>query len=233
MICKCCESTEVKILVLYGPPGAGKGTIAQYLLDNYNVVHFSTGNLLRNEVKNDTAIGKKVASILGSGGLVDDDIVNTVIESNLLNTLLNDNIVLLDGYPRTVEQAKFLDIINGGKLKSMIRVIEIEVDHEVVISRITKRLVCAQCGSTFNSSQLMADGGNVSMCERCGGSLIRRADDSEAVVRNRLEEYTNVTLPVSAYYAERVIKIFGNETPKKVSEGVDAVLGGFGIKKRR
>lgn len=223
----------VKTVVLFGAPGAGKGTVAQYLLDNYNVVHFSTGNLLRNEVKKDTEIGREISSILGSGGLVNDDIVNRVVESNLLQALSTDSVVLLDGYPRTVDQAKFLDSIISSKSSSSIRVIEIEVDHEVVVSRIAGRIVCTKCGATFHSSGLTKDGVLSKVCPRCGGELGKRADDEECVVRNRLKEYVDMTLPVSEYYGDRLVKVSGDTSPDVVTQSVDDKLCGFGIKKRR
>jgi adenylate kinase len=228
--CKCCGSKKsgVKSVILLGAPGAGKGTVAQHLLDNYDVVHFSTGNLLRNEVKNCTEIGREVASILGSGGLVGDDIVNRVVESNLLGALSSSSVVLLDGYPRTVDQAKFLDSVDSGHLKSALRVVEIEVDHEAVIARISGRLVCSKCGVTFSSSQATA----LLQCDRCGGDLVKRADDEESVVRRRLQEYVSTTLPVSTYYADRLTKISGDAFPEDVARSVDGVFHDFGIEKK-
>lgn len=223
------QHSAVKIVILFGAPGAGKGTVAQHLLDNYGVVHFSTGNLLRNEVKSGTSIGKEVEAILSSGKLVGDDVVNRVVESNLQKALSGNDVVLLDGYPRTVEQAKFLDAIDAGSLKSSIRVLELDVDHEVVVSRIAGRVVCSKCGATFSSSQL--NGGTV--CSRCGGELIKRADDSEEVVRRRLQEYVNMTLPVSRYYTDRLVKVSGEGTPEKVARNVDDAFRDFGIEKRR
>lgn len=228
----CCGyEKNVKFIVLLGAPGAGKGTVAQYLLDNYNVVHFSTGNLLRNEVKNCTTIGKEVSNILGSGSLVGDDLINRVVQSNILGTLSSDSIVLLDGYPRTVDQAEFLDSLDSSSLKSTLRVIEIDVNHEVVVSRIVDRIVCAKCGATFSLTRIKESHGNCSICDRCGGNLSKRADDEEAVVRRRLEEYVKMTLPVSKYYADRLVKVSGDASPEEVAQRIDIVLCGFGMKK--
>lgn len=223
------QHNAVKIVILFGAPGAGKGTVAQHLLDNYGVVHFSTGNLLRNEVKSGTSIGKEVETILSSGKLVGDDVVNRVVESNLQKALSGNDVVLLDGYPRTVEQAKFLDAIDAGSLKSSIRVLELDVNHEVVVSRIAGRVVCSKCGATFSSSQLNGS----TVCSRCGSELIKRADDSEEVVRRRLQEYVNMTLPVSRYYADRLVKVSGEGTPEEVARNVDDAFRDFGIEKRR
>lgn len=224
--------SEVKYIVLFGAPGAGKGTVAQYLLDNYNVVHFSTGNLLKNEVKNNTALGKEVSAILGSGGLVGDDLVNKVVEANMLN-MSSNSVILLDGYPRTVDQAKFLDSLEAGKVKSALRVVELDVDGEIVVSRIVDRTVCSKCFATFSISQIKKSGGDPKVCSRCGGELVKRADDEEAVVRQRLDVYAKMTLPVADYYADRLIKVSGDASPEEVARRVDKVLCDFGIKKGR
>lgn len=230
------EGEGVKIVILFGAPGAGKGTVAQYLLDNYGVVHFSTGNLLRNEVKNETSVGKEVEAILSSGKLVGDDVVNRVVEANLQRALSGSDVVLLDGYPRTVEQAKFLDVLDpcgSGVLKSSIRVLELDVDHEIVVARIAGRVVCSKCGATFSSAQLA--GSDAKVCPRCGGELIKRADDNEEVVRHRLHEYVNMTLPVSKYYEDggRLCKVSGEGTPEEVAQNVDGVFCDLGIKKKK
>ncbi len=236
--CRCTKNNNidkcnVKTVVLLGAPGSGKGTIAQHLLDNYNAIHFSTGNLLRNEVKKDTAIGKEVSSILKAGGLVNDDIVNAVVEFNLLQAFSADGIILLDGYPRTVDQAEFLDSIKSRELAASIRVIEIDVDYEVIVSRIAGRLVCTDCGATFHSANLMKDGKLNTICSRCGGDLTKRADDKEEIVRNRLKEYIDITLPVSRYYGDRLLKVSGDTSPEIVMQSVDNIFCDFGIKKRR
>ena len=128
----------MKILILLGAPGAGKGTVAQYLVENYDVRHFSTGNLLRNEVKRETDIGLKVKDILGSGGLVGDDIVNGIDSKNIEEVLDKGSLVILDGYPRTRNQAVELDKMMSGSLKDEIRVIKNAFDevfktHDVVL----------------------------------------------------------------------------------------------------
>lgn len=220
----------IRIIVLLGVPGSGKGTVAQYLRKNYNIVHFSTGNLLRNEVKSSTCIGKEIEKIISSGKLVDDNIVNKVLESNLLRVFKEgDSVILLDGYPRTVQQSLFLDAIDAGKLKSSIRVLELDVDSNVAISRIAGRVICSKCDSTFNSFEL---GGRL-ICTHCGGTLVKRADDNEEIVRRRLQEYVNATKPVSGCYVGRLTKIPGNETSEEVTRNVDEVLRGFGMEKKR
>jgi adenylate kinase len=216
-------SNNIKVIILLGAPGAGKGTVAQHLVDNFGMIHFSTGNLLRNEVKEETPTGKMVKSVLGSGGLVGDYIVNKVVESNLLKVLSDGRVILLDGFPRSVDQAKFLDMLCNATLKNALKVLEIDVNQEVVVSRIVGRRVCASCGATFGVHD------KIEKCSRCGGELTKRSDDSEEVIRRRLREYVNVTLPVCRYYADRLVKVDGNTTPEEVLRNVDDVIHNFGL----
>lgn len=216
----------MKILILLGAPGSGKGTVAQYLSENYNVCHFSTGNLLRNEVKKGSSIGLKVQGILGSGGLVGDDIVNEIVSKNISEVLSTGSLIMLDGYPRTMNQAMALDGMLSGSLKQEIRVLELEVDNEVVVNRISQRRVCSSCGKTYGPQDKIA------VCS-CGGDLIKRKDDEESVVRNRLEKYESETRPLSDYYSDRLVKVSGEGKPEEVAQRVDETLAKFGINKRR
>lgn len=216
----------MRILILLGAPGAGKGTVAQYLVENYDVRHFSTGNLLRNEVKRETDIGLKVKDILGSGGLVGDDVVNRIVAKNIEEVLNTGSLVILDGYPRTRNQAVELDGMMAGSLKNEIGVLELAVDNEVVVQRISQRRVCASCGKTYGPQDKMES------CT-CGGKLVKRKDDEESVVRDRLKKYEEETRPVSDYYVDRLIKVSGEGKPEEVARRVDEALAKFGIKKRR
>lgn len=216
----------MKILILLGAPGAGKGTVAQYLAENYDVRHFSTGNLLRNEVKKESDIGLRVKDILGSGGLVGDDVVNEIVSKNIGEVLNTGSLIILDGYPRTRNQAIELDIMMSGSLKDEIRVLELAVDNEVVVRRISQRRVCASCGKTYGPQD------KIEVCS-CGGELIKRKDDEEAVVRSRLEKYEEETRLVSDYYADRLVKVSGEGKPEEVAQRVDETLAKFEIKKRR
>lgn len=219
-------SNSLFILVLFGAPGSGKGTISQYLKDKYDVLHFSTGNLLRNEVKIDTDIGRRVKDILGAGGLVSDDIVNEIVEKNIVNVVSQNKIVILDGYPRTVGQAKALDGMMLGEIHDTVHVIELDIDYEVVIKRISSRCVCANCGNTYGTQD------NLTLCT-CGGKLVKRKDDEKSSIRNRLLQYEKETLPVALYFADRLVKVSGDGQPDEVTRRIDKVLHSFGIEKRR
>lgn len=218
--------TAALILILLGAPGAGKGTVAQYMKENYDVCHFSTGNLLRNEVKSRSEIGLEIEKILGSGGLVKDEIVNRLVEKNIDRVINSSEVIILDGYPRTTEQAKVLDGIRNGELRGNIRVIELDVAADLVAARISQRRVCGKCGNTYGPQD------KIDVCS-CGGELIKRKDDEESVVRKRLEEYGRSTRPVADYYGDRLIRVSGEGTPGDVARRVDETLARFGIKKRR
>lgn len=212
------------IIILLGAPGSGKGTVSQFLTNNYSVCHFSTGNLLRDEVQKESDIGLKIKDILSSGSLVDDDVVNELVEQRIEKAFNDVDAVILDGYPRTRAQAIKLDEMRDGSLKSLIHVIELVVCEEEVVERISKRQVCSVCGKTY--------GPNERICS-CGGNLIKRKDDEESVVRRRLEQYRAETLPVSEYYSDRLIRVPGEGTPIEVARKVSDVLRSFGIEKRR
>jgi adenylate kinase len=216
----------ISVVILLGAPGVGKGTVAQYLKDKYNAYHFSTGNLLRNEVEKGSDIGNKVEDTLRSGGLVGDEIVNELVKQNIEKVVSDGSVVVLDGYPRTKNQAIVLDDMLSGKLKEVIRVIEIDVDKECLVARLSKRRVCIKCGNTFGPQ----DG--VTICS-CGGKLIKRKDDEESVIRNRLKKYEEDTLPVSRYYADRLVNVSGDGSPVDVVRRVDVILHSLGIEKRR
>lgn len=213
-----------KIVILLGAPGSGKGTISQHMLDKYNVCHFSTGNLLRDEVKKESEIGLKVKDIIGSGGLVSDDIVSQLVEQRIKDAFIGMDAVVLDGYPRTVTQAIKLDEMQSGEYRQDIHVIELTIDDEEVVSRISKRQVCSVCGRTYGRFEKKCS---------CGGNLIRRKDDEESVVRKRLEQYYEETLPVSEYYSDRLVRVSGEGTHNEVAQRIDEVLCGFGIEKGR
>ena len=212
------------IIILLGAPGAGKGTVAQHLVDNYKVLHFSTGNLLRDEVKKESDIGLKVKDILNSGGVVSDDIVSELVEQKVSDTLEEIDAVILDGYPRTRTQAIKLDDMKSGKLRNSIHVIELDVNEEEVVERISKRQVCSVCGKTYGYLDTVCS---------CGGKLIKRKDDEESVVRKRLEDYEEKTLPISEYYSDRLIRVSGEGTRREVAQRVDEALRSLGIEKRR
>jgi adenylate kinase len=171
-------------LILLGPPGAGKGTQAQRMVDRYHIPQISTGDILRAAVKESTPLGMKAKGFMDQGQLVPDEIVIGIIEERMKAKDCNLGFIL-DGFPRTIPQAEAL-------------VINIEVDPEELVRRLTGRRTCKNCGAMFHLLfQLPKKEG---ICDRCGGTLYQRADDKEETIRTRLKEYKKQTAPLIQYY---------------------------------
>jgi adenylate kinase len=185
-------------LIFLGAPGTGKGTQASVLSDKYKLPQISTGDILRKEVKQGSELGKKAKKVMDEGGLVPDDIILKMIEARLSEPDCQKGYIL-DGFPRTIAQAEGLDDILGEK--TVQGVIQFDIDHEVVIKRITSRRVCVDCGATFN---MITDPPPENMvCPRCGGKIIQRDDDKKETVKNRLDVYEEKTAPLVDYYGNK------------------------------
>ncbi len=182
------------IVVFIGAPGSGKGTQASILSKNYGYKALSTGECLRKHVKEETPIGIKVKEIMEKGGLVSDDILLQVLQAELGSKA--DETILLDGYPRNVEQAKTLGRLGG--VHKVALAVMFDLPQELLLSRLTGRRVCSQCGQNFHIESLPSKVSGV--CDICQGKLIQRADDFEEKVRTRLELYESFTKPVVDYY---------------------------------
>lgn len=180
-------------LVLIGCPGAGKGTQAKKLSAHYNIAHISTGDLLRDEIKNGTELGKKVSEIINAGGLVSDDIVSAMLAKRIKAEDCKNGYIL-DGYPRNVAQAEGLNAIVG----QLDKVICYEVDDDVIVDRMSGRRSCPKCGKMYHVhfNPPKAQG----ICDDCGTELIQRKDDNKETVVNRLKVYHETTAPVIDYY---------------------------------
>lgn len=188
-------------IVLLGPPGAGKGTQAVRLVEKYNIPHISTGDIFRKNLKEKTKLGLKAKEYMDKGLLVPDELVVDIVKSRLMEDDCKEGF-LLDGFPRTVEQADALEAeLNklGWKLDG---VINIEVKDEVLIDRLTGRLVCRKCGATYHSKFNKPKQEDV--CDVCGGELYTRDDDKVETVKNRLDVYKNQTQPLIDYYTKKV-----------------------------
>ncbi len=182
-------------IVLLGPPGSGKGTQTERLCAELKFTKISTGDLLREAVKLGTPLGVKAKSFMESGGLVPDQLVGDLIKEKL--TDLKGG-VILDGFPRTVEQAKMLDQIIDVDMA-----IDLEVDEELLVKRLTERRVCKACNAVFHLEFNPPKAAG--KCDKCGSELIQRNDDSEKVVRERLRVYKEKTLPLTRYYYDKQI----------------------------
>ena len=184
-------------LILLGPPGAGKGTQAQRTVDRYHIPQISTGDILRTAVKEGTPLGKKAKAFMDQGQLVPDEVVIGIIDERLRASDCNSGFIL-DGFPRTIAQAEALQPILTKIGKSIDHVINIEVDNEELIRRLTGRRTCKNCGSMFHL--LFHPPKQEGICDRCGGGLYQREDDKEETIRTRLKEYQKQTAPLIEYY---------------------------------
>ena len=183
-------------IVLFGPPGAGKGTQAVNLVKEFNFFKVSTGDLLRTEIKKKSSLGTRIKSIIEQGLLVSDDIIYDLIE-NILSDNNYFNRIIFDGYPRNLNQAKHLDVLIKKYNQIILCVFSFKVDQDVVIKRIVGRQVCSNCGLTFNKLFNPATKKN----HNCDSKFLqKRPDDNDKIARNRLETYNKETLPILDYY---------------------------------
>lgn len=184
-------------IILLGPPGAGKGTQARHLVEARGMVQLSTGDMLREAKDSGTEMGKRVAEVMAKGQLVTDEIVIGLIREKLETVKANG--FIFDGFPRTLAQADALGELLDAEGQSLDSVIEMEVDDEALVQRITARSTCGTCGEVYNdiTKPIPADG----KCSNCGGTEFkRRADDNEESLRTRLMEYYKKTSPLIGYY---------------------------------
>ena len=184
-------------LILLGPPGAGKGTQAQKIVERYHIPQVSTGDILRTAVKEGTPLGKRAKSFMDQGQLVPDEVVIGIIEGRLKATDCNPGFIL-DGFPRTIIQAEALQAILEKMEKSIDHVVNIEVGSEELVRRLTGRRTCQNCGAMFHL--LFQPPKQEGICDRCGGALYQREDDQEKTIRMRLREYERQTAPLIQYY---------------------------------
>ena len=211
-------------IILLGPPGAGKGTQAERLVAEHGMVQLSTGDMLREARKADTPLGRQVAGVMDSGALVSDEIVSALIDDKLA-TMADDQGAIFDGYPRTLAQAQSLDAILTARGRTLDCVIELVVDEDALVDRITGRFSCSICGAPYHERYKLPviDG----TCDVCGGHEFKhRPDDNEATVRTRMAEYRAKTAPILPYYEERglVRKIDGMRSIADVTGEIDAIL---------
>jgi adenylate kinase len=212
------------ILILLGPPGAGKGTQAKLLSVDLGVPHISTGDMFRDHKARGTDIGRQVQAIMDAGGLVTDDITNAMVKDRLSRPDVAPGFIL-DGYPRTVGQAEFLDDLLRSLGRTIDRAISYEVAEEMVVERISGRRSCPKCGAVYHvSANPPARAG---FCDRDDTALVQRDDDKPENVRLRLEEYGTKTEPLRRYYRDRALltEVEGVGTPDGILAATKKALG--------
>lgn len=185
-------------ILIMGGPGAGKGTMSTKIVEKFHVNHISTGDIFRSEIGKGTTLGLEAKGYMDKGLLVPDEVVNNMVKSYLEKLEDKKNGFLLDGYPRTLDQAKAFDALAQGSELAIDKVIALEIDFDKLAGRVTGRRLCKECGEIFHvvSHPSKAEG----VCDVCGGALYQRKDDTVESLTVRLEEYSSQTAPVLEYY---------------------------------
>lgn len=199
-------------LILLGAPGAGKGTHAEVICEKLNIPSISTGNILREAVKNHTELGEKAKSYMESGNLVPDELVIEILQERIRQDDCKNGFIL-DGFPRTVAQAKALDEMNV----VIDHVIDLEVEDETVLKRLSGRRVCEDCGASYHVS--FRPPKEEGVCDVCGGKVVQRQDDKPETIKDRLHIYHYLTEPLKDYYQDKGILtvVYGQEEMKDTS----------------
>lgn len=205
-------------VALLGPPGAGKGTQAKRIVRETGLIHLSTGDILRDEVARATELGRTARSYMDRGELVPDDLIIDMVRGRIESA---DEGFLLDGFPRTVEQAKALE-----RIAPLDVVINIALERAEVVRRLTARRVCAECGMIYNL--LFDPPEDASACAACGGALVQREDDTQAVIENRYDVYERLTAPLIDFYRERDLlrEVNGSCPSDEISAEILTILSG-------
>lgn len=211
-------------IILLGPPGAGKGTQAERLQKSHGLKQLSTGDMLREQVASGSELGREAKSIMEAGKLVPDDLVVRIVSERLDGGDIGRGFIL-DGFPRTKDQAKALDALLDEKQIALDGVVEMKVDDDLLTERITGRFSCANCGAGYHDRHKPTKRAGV--CDECGSTEFkRRADDNEETVRQRLAEYHERTEPIASYYARKglLLEIDGMGSIDDVTRQIDRAL---------
>jgi adenylate kinase len=212
-------------IILLGPPGAGKGTQAAFLSETYGMVQLSTGDILRAAVKEGTEVGKMADEIMKSGKFFPDELMANILGEHM-DGLSADSGIIFDGYPRTARQAELLDDLMATRKRTLDHVIELDVDEDALVDRITGRFTCAKCNAGYHDRYKMPK--VAGKCDECGSTEFkRRPDDTQETVRTRMAEYRAKTEPILPIYEARglVSRVDGMADIDAVSAAIKAILG--------
>ncbi len=204
-------------IVLLGAPGAGKGTQAALLVEEEGLCHISTGDILRQAVKDQTELGKKAKEYMDAGDLVPDDLIIDLMRERMQQPDTEKG-VILDGFPRTTTQAVALDTMLGELGRPLDAALLIDVDFDVIVERLSSRRVCKDCGHIGTAAD--------AKCPECGGEMYQRDDDNESTIRNRLDVYEKSTSPLVDYYrgCDLLVSVDGDRDPKEVYKEIKETL---------
>ena len=209
-------------IILFGPPGAGKGTQAQFIVKNYNYFQLSTGDLLRNESKQKTVLGNKIEELISNGKFVSDDIVNTLLRNSISKLKFKDRIIF-DGYPRNILQAKQLEKILAEFNQKIGFIIYLNVKRDIIEKRIMGRVTCEKCSMTFNE---FFNKDEIEL-HPCGKEhLVKRKDDNYETVISRYDTYMNTTKPILDFYSKNInfIEIDGSSKINEITSKISDIL---------
>jgi adenylate kinase len=213
------------IIILLGPPGVGKGTQAKLLSKKYNLSQLSTGEILRKAIDNKSEIGLRVQEIINKGGLVSDDIVCGLVEKELLSNKSSNKAYILDGFPRTINQAENLNAVCVKNKIDMPYIISLKLEEKEIFKRLSARVFCSNCNQSYN---LITNPTKVKgVCDKCGGKkFYTREDDKEDAINKRLEEYNNQTKPLMDFYKTnpKYISVNANSNIEDVSKLINKFL---------
>lgn len=215
------QATQTQVVILLGPPGAGKGSAATLLKDKMELAHISTGDLLRQNIKNGTQLGEKAKSYMDAGDLVPDELIFSMLFERV-DAPDCEKGYLLDGFPRTIEQAETLQKRLAGR--AQVKAVSLEVPDSALVERITKRQVCRDCQTPYHLT--FSPPKTKGKCDRCPGELYQRSDDTETVVKSRLKIYHEKTAPLIDYYREQkaLQTVDASLPPNEVLSQITALL---------
>ena len=198
-------------IIIFGPPGAGKGTQSNFLIQDYGMFQVSTGDLLRNELKKDSELSKQIKSIMDAGKLVSDNIIYSLIEKKLSDKEIKNKIIF-DGFPRNLDQVSKLELMLQKHDQKISKVLNLKVDYSILIKRLSGRISCSNCKKTFNE---FFDPPPSNCCQK--QEFIKRSDDNEETVSKRLKTYDNETLPILEFYKKQN-KVVDIDAMKQITE---------------
>jgi len=207
-------------LIIFGPPGVGKGTLSDLLADKYKIPHISTGDIFRNEIKSGNS---ELIQYVEKGLLVPDLVVNKIIEKGLKEENCKNGFIL-DGYPRTIDQAEFLENVLWKLKKKMDLVLNLVASEGEIIQRSATRRMCSKCGALYNLVTMKPK--KKDTCDRCGGTIVQRKDDEPETVRKRIQVYQEETSPLVEYYKKKklIVNIDASKKPKEVFNEVVKII---------
>ena len=207
-------------LIMFGPPGVGKGTLSDMLADKYKIPHISTGDIFRSEIKSGNS---ELIQYVEKGLLVPDSVVNKVIEKGLRQENCKNGFIL-DGYPRTIDQAEFLENALWKVNKKISLVLNLTASEELIIARLVARRTCGKCGALYNLVTMKPK--KKDTCSKCGSQLIQRKDDETETIKKRIQVYQNETSPLTEYYKKKkiIIDVDSSKKPKEVFNEVVKII---------